>query len=141
LRHRELSKLKSTYADALLAHVNPRTGRIHASFNQTMTATGRLSSSDPNLQNIPVRTPLGRRIRQAFVPGEDDMSILSADYSQVELRIMAHCSGDRALRGAFEAGRDIHRFVAAQVNGVPEDQVTDDMRQRRRPSTSGSSTV
>ncbi|MCD6416713.1 MAG: DNA polymerase I [Planctomycetes bacterium] len=132
LEYRELKKLKSTYADALLGIVHPRTGRVHASFNQTITATGRLSSSAPNLQNIPVRTPLGRRIRAAFVPGEDGMSLLSADYSQVELRIMAHCSGDSGLRRAFEEGRDIHRFVAAQVGGVPEQQVTASMRQQAK---------
>ncbi len=132
LRHRELTKLKSTYADALAEAVNPRTGRVHASFNQTVTATGRLSSSDPNLQNIPVRTALGRRIRSAFVPIEDDMSILGADYSQVELRIMAHCSGDETLRRAFEEDRDIHRFVAAQVYDVPEEDVSDDMRQHAK---------
>ena len=132
LQYRELNKLKSTYADALLDKIHPRTGRIHASFNQTMTATGRLSSSDPNLQNIPVRTQLGRRIREAFVAGGDGMSILSADYSQVELRIMAHCSGDPTLRRAFETDRDIHRFVAAQVNGIAEQDVTDLMRQRAK---------
>ncbi|MFO7959296.1 MAG: DNA polymerase I [Candidatus Brocadiia bacterium] len=132
LEYRELSKLQSTYAEALLEIVNPETGRIHASFNQTVTATGRLSSSDPNLQNIPVRTPLGRRIRQAFVPGDEDMVLISADYSQVELRIMAHCSGDPTLRRAFREDRDIHRFVAAQVNGVPEEEVTSQMRQRAK---------
>jgi DNA polymerase-1 len=132
LRHRELTKLKSTYADALIEMVNAKTGRIHTSFNQTVTATGRLSSSDPNLQNIPVRTELGRRIRRAFVAGAEDMSLLSADYSQVELRIVAHCSGDPALRQAFAADRDIHRFVAAQVNGCAEDEVTDEMRQKAK---------
>jgi DNA polymerase-1 len=132
LRYRELSKLKSTYADALIEMVNEKTGRIHTSFNQTVTATGRLSSSDPNLQNIPVRTELGRRIRQAFVAGADDMSMLSADYSQVELRIVAHCSGDPALREAFAEDRDIHRFVAAQVNDCGEDEVTDEMRQKAK---------
>jgi len=132
LKYRELSKLKSTYADALLSLIDPGTGRIHASFNQTVTATGRLSSSDPNLQNIPVRTPLGRRIRRAFVAGKEDMSLLSADYSQVELRIVAHCSGDPALCRAFEQDRDIHRFVAAQVNEVPEEGVTPEMRQQAK---------
>lgn len=132
LQYRELSKLKSTYADSLLEMVNPETGRIHTSFNQTVTATGRLSSSEPNLQNIPVRTSLGRRIRRAFVAGADDMSLLSADYSQVELRILAHYSADPALRRAFEGDRDIHRFVAAQVNDVPEEEVTDEMRQRAK---------
>ncbi len=132
LEYRELSKLRSTYAEALLELVNEQTGRIHASFNQTVTATGRLSSSDPNLQNIPVRTPLGRRIRRAFVPGEEDMVLLSADYSQVELRIMAHCSKDPTLQEAFRQDRDIHRFVAAQVNGVAEEEVTAEMRQRAK---------
>ncbi len=132
LRYRELSKLKSTYADALLEMVNPETGRVHTSFNQTVTATGRLSSSDPNLQNIPVRTELGRRIRRAFVAGAEDMSLVSADYSQVELRLVAHCSGDPALSRAFQEERDIHRFVAAQVNDLPEEEVTDAMRQQAK---------
>ncbi|MCK4283016.1 MAG: DNA polymerase I [Candidatus Brocadiae bacterium] len=132
LEHRELSKLKSTYADTLMEMVNANTGRVHTSFNQTVTATGRLSSSDPNLQNIPVRTPLGRRIRRAFVAGAQDMSLLGADYSQVELRILAHCSADPTLCEAFEQDRDIHRFVAAQVNDVPEDDVTDQMRQQAK---------
>ncbi|MFW6456750.1 MAG: DNA polymerase I [Planctomycetota bacterium] len=132
LRWRELSKLKSTYADALLEIVNDDTGRLHTSFNQTGTATGRLSSSEPNLQNIPVRTTLGRKIRQAFVPGEPDMVLMSADYSQVELRVLAHCSGDETLKGAFKNGRDIHSFVAAQVNEVDVDEVTPEMRQRAK---------
>jgi DNA polymerase-1 len=132
LDYRELSKLKSTYADALLEMVNEESGRIHTSFNQTVTATGRLSSSDPNLQNIPVRTELGRRLRAAFVAGEPDMSLVSADYSQVELRVLAHCSGDPALRSAFEEGRDIHTFVAAQVHGVEQDEVTPEMRQKAK---------
>jgi DNA polymerase-1 len=132
LQHRELDKLKSTYADALLTLANPGTGRVHTSFNQTVTATGRLSSSDPNLQNIPVRTPLGRRIRRAFVAGAEGFSLLSADYSQVELRMVAHHSSDPALRRAFEQDRDIHRVVAAQVNGVAEDAVTDTMRQQAK---------
>ena len=132
LRFRELSKLKGTYADALRELINKRTGRLHTSFNQTGTATGRLSSTEPNLQNIPVRTPLGKRIRAAFVPGAADMSLLSADYSQVELRVLAHCSGDRALQEAFHRDRDIHRFVAAQVHEVAEDQVTEQMRRRAK---------
>jgi len=132
LRWRELSKLKGTYADALRTLISPRTGLLHTSFNQTGTATGRLSSNEPNLQNIPVRTPLGRRIRTAFVPSEPDMSLLSADYSQVELRVLAHCSGDETLQDAFRRDSDIHRFVAAQVNDVPEDQVTAEMRQQAK---------
>jgi len=132
LRWRELSKLKGTYTDSLAELVNPLTGRLHTSLNQTGTATGRLSSSEPNLQNIPVRTPLGRRIRSSFVPSEEDMSLLSADYSQVELRILAHCSGDETLRAAFRQDRDIHRFVAAQIAGVSEEEVTPQMRQRAK---------
>jgi DNA polymerase-1 len=132
LRWRQLSKLKGTYTDALLEIVSPETGRLHTSFNQTGTATGRLSSSDPNLQNIPVRTPLGRQIRRAFVPGDQDMSLLSADYSQIELRILAHCSGDETLKEAFRNDRDIHSFVAAQINNIDEADVTPEMRQRAK---------
>ena len=117
LRHRELSKLKSTYTDRLPEQVNPVTGRVHTSYHQAVTATGRLSSSDPNLQNIPVRTPAGRKIRQAFVAAPGNV-LLAADYSQIELRIMAHLSGDAALLAAFAAGRDIHRATAAEVFGV-----------------------
>ena len=118
LEHRRLSKLLSTYVGVLPEEVDPRTGRIHASFNQTATATGRLSSSDPNLQNIPVRSDLGSQIRRAFVPTEKDALILAADYSQIELRILAHLSDDAALVEAFERGEDIHASVAAQVAGV-----------------------
>ena len=113
LDYRELAKLKSTYVDALPALVHPKTGRIHASFNQAVTATGRLSVSDPNLQNVPVRTPLGREIRKAFVAGRDDALILSADYSQIELRLLAHLSGDEILCDAFRAGEDIHARTAS----------------------------
>jgi DNA polymerase-1 len=130
LKYRELSKLKSTYTDALQEMIDPDTGRLHASFNQTATATGRLSSSEPNLQNIPVRTRLGRRIRSCFVPREDDMSFLSADYSQVELRLLAHCSGDERLTQAFRDGRDIHTVVTAETHDVSEEEVTSEMRQR-----------
>jgi DNA polymerase-1 len=132
LRYRKLSKLKSTYADALLEIVDESTGRLHTSFNQTGTATGRLSSSEPNLQNIPVRTATGRQIRKAFIPSKAHMLLLSADYSQVELRILAHCSGDETLQRAFNEDRDIHRFVAAQINEVPEEEVTPEMRQRAK---------
>ena len=130
LKYRSLSKLKSTYLDSLPHMVNPKTGRIHASFNQTVTATGRLSSSDPNLQNIPVRTEEGGRIRAAFIPESADQVLLSADYSQIELRLLAHFSGDPELVRAFREGRDIHAFVAAQVNGVELSQVTPAMRSR-----------
>jgi len=124
LEYRELSKLKSTYVDSLPKMVSRRTGRVHASFNQTGAITGRLSSSDPNLQNIPIRTELGKRIREAFVAGEADSVLLSADYSQIELRLLAHFCKDSALLNAFQQGLDIHRAVAAQVNSVPLDEVT-----------------
>jgi DNA polymerase-1 len=127
LEHRGIAKLKSTYADKLPEMVNARTGRVHTSYHQAVAATGRLSSSDPNLQNIPVRTEEGRRIRQAFVP-EPGWALLAADYSQIELRIMAHLSQDEGLRRAFASGADIHRATAAEVFGVTPDAVTDDLR-------------
>ncbi len=127
LEHRTLSKLKSTYTDKLPAMINPKTGRVHTSYHQAVAATGRLSSSDPNLQNIPIRTEEGRRIRQAFVP-EKGFKIVAADYSQVELRIMAHLSGDEGLIRAFAEGADIHRATAAEVFGVAPELVSDDMR-------------
>jgi DNA polymerase-1 len=116
LEHRGLAKLKSTYTDKLPELIDPGTGRLHTSYHQAVAATGRLSSSDPNLQNIPVRSDEGRRIRQAFVP-QDGWRMLAADYSQIELRIMAHLSGDAGLVGAFAAGADIHRATAAEVFG------------------------
>jgi DNA polymerase-1 len=127
LEHRQIAKLKGTYVDALPGLVNPATGRIHASFNQTVAATGRLSSSDPNLQNIPIRREQGRQIRQAFIP-EEGWTLLTADYSQIELRLLAHFSGDAELRRAFAEDRDIHASVAAQTFGVAEKDVTEDMR-------------
>ena len=127
LRHRELSKLKSTYTDRLPVQVNPVTGRVHTSYHQAVTATGRLSSSDPNLQNIPVRTPAGRKIRRAFIAAPGNV-LLAADYSQIELRIMAHLSGDTALLAAFTAGRDIHRATAAEVFGVALSDVSPEQR-------------
>jgi len=130
LEYRSLAKLKNTYVDALGALVHPRTGRVHTSFNQTVAATGRLSSSNPNLQNIPIRTELGRRIRGAFIPQNEGDCILSADYSQIELRLLAHFSKDEALRAAFAADQDIHRFVASQIFDVPLDQVTSEQRSR-----------
>jgi DNA polymerase-1 len=128
LDYRSMSKLKSTYADRLPEQVNPKTGRVHTSYHQAVAATGRLSSSDPNLQNIPVRTEEGRRIRQAFIapPG---FKLVAADYSQIELRIMAHLSGDPRLLEAFALGEDIHRATAAEVfNHKPEDVTTDQRR-------------
>ncbi len=127
LEFRTLAKLKSTYADALPALINPSTGRIHTSFNQFVTATGRLSSSNPNLQNIPVRTPLGLRIREAFVP-EEGCRFLAADYSQIELRILAHCSGEEVLIESFRQGEDIHTRTASEVFGVALEAVTPEMR-------------
>ncbi|RMG31277.1 MAG: DNA polymerase I [Gammaproteobacteria bacterium] len=127
LEWRSLSKLKSTYTDRLPEQVDPRTGRVHTSYHQAVAATGRLSSSDPNLQNIPIRTEEGRRIRRAFV-AEPGYRMVAADYSQIELRIMAHLSGDAGLLQAFAEGRDIHRATAAEVFGVPEDQVTPEQR-------------
>ncbi len=130
LQYRMLNKLRNTYVDKLGALINPRTNRVHASFNQTVTATGRLSSSDPNLQNIPIRTEIGRKIRSAFVPQNNTDCILSADYSQIELRLLAHFSRDEALLKAFAEGRDIHAFVASQIFDVPLDEVTSEMRGR-----------
>ncbi|HEU4592544.1 MAG TPA: DNA polymerase I [Steroidobacteraceae bacterium] len=127
LEHRNLSKLKSTYIDKLPEQINPRTGRVHTSYHQAVAATGRLSSQDPNLQNIPIRTPEGRRIRQAFIAPPGHM-LLAADYSQIELRIMAHLSGDDGLLGAFAADRDIHQATASEVFGTPLDAVTADQR-------------
>jgi DNA polymerase-1 len=128
LEYRQLMKLKSTYVDALPVMVNPDTGRVHTSFNQTVTATGRLSSSDPNLQNIPIRTEEGREIRLAFIPAGDDYKILSADYSQIELRIMAHFANDKTMIESFRSGEDIHRRTAAEVYSVDIKDVTDDQR-------------
>jgi len=127
LEHRTLSKLKSTYTDKLPKMVSPVSGRIHTSYHQAVTATGRLSSSDPNLQNIPIRTSEGRRIRQAFVAPKDS-KIIAADYSQIELRIMAHLSGDKGLTNAFLQGLDVHQATAAEVFGVDLSEVTKDQR-------------
>lgn len=127
LEHRSLSKLKSTYTDRLPEQMNPHTGRVHTSYHQAVASTGRLSSSDPNLQNIPIRTSEGRRIRQAFVP-EPGWVMLAADYSQIELRIMAHLSGDEGLLRAFATGADVHRATAAEVFGVALKEVSPDQR-------------
>lgn len=132
LDYRELQKLKSTYVDALPLLVNRGTGRIHTSYNQAVAATGRLSSTNPNLQNIPIRTIRGREIRKAFVPDNDDYQILSADYSQIELRIMAAFSGDASMTEAFNQGRDIHATTASKVFQVPLEEVTSDMRRKSK---------
>jgi DNA polymerase-1 len=128
LEHRKYAKLKSTYVDALPALVDPSTARIHTTFNQTVTATGRLSSSDPNLQNIPIRTEEGQQIRGAFLPGEPGWRFVAADYSQIELRVLAHLSGDTAMKQAFASGEDIHVRTAAAVHGIGPADVTDAMR-------------
>lgn len=127
LEHRGLSKLKSTYTDKLPLQINQTTGRVHTSYNQTGAATGRMSSSDPNLQNIPIRSEIGRRIRQAFVADRGNC-ILAADYSQIELRIMAHLSGDQGLLDAFHNGLDIHRATAAEVFDTELEQVDNEQR-------------
>jgi len=131
LDYRSLAKLKSTYTDALPKLIHPQTGRLHTSFNQALTATGRLSSSEPNLQNIPIRTEEGGRIREAFIPAEGNV-LLSADYSQVELRILAHLAGEEVLREAFERGEDIHRRTASEIFGVFPDMVTAEMRRQAK---------
>ncbi len=132
LEYRKLMKLKSTYVDALPRLVSPRTGRLHTSFNQTVTATGRLSSSDPNLQNIPIRTALGRKIRRAFIPASPEDWILSADYSQIELRMLAHLSGDPGLKAAFERGEDIHTSTAAAIFNLSPAEVTPEHRRKAK---------
>ncbi|MFQ5502595.1 MAG: DNA polymerase, partial [Phycisphaerae bacterium] len=132
LENRELAKLKGTYVDALPEMVSNRTGRIHPSFHQTGAITGRLSCSDPNLQNIPIRSELGAQIRRAFVPGESGNVLIKADYSQIELRVLAHFSQDKALMAAFAEDRDIHAFVASQLAGIPIDQVTKEQRSRAK---------
>ncbi len=131
MEYRELSKLENTYLDALPRLVNPETGRLHTSFNQTVASTGRLSSSDPNLQNIPIRRELGRDIRRGFVP-RTGWTLLAVDYSQIELRLLAHLSGDSAFVAAFNAGGDIHRETASIIFGVPIDQVSSEMRARAK---------
>lgn len=128
LEYRELAKLKSTYIDALPKLISPATGRLHTTFNQTVTATGRLSSSNPNLQNIPTRTDLGSQIREAFIPAHKDEKLLAADYSQIELRLLADLSGDEALQQAFKDGEDIHTATSMEVFDVPRDKVTEQMR-------------
>jgi DNA polymerase-1 len=131
LEYRQLLKLKSTYIDGLRA-LSLATGKVHTTYNQTITTTGRLSSTEPNLQNIPIRMELGRKIRRAFVPSEPDWLILAADYSQIELRILAHMSGDEKLQEAFSLGEDIHARTASEVFGVPRDEVTSDLRRRAK---------
>lgn len=132
LSYRKLVKLKNTYLDALPQLVNPQTGRVHTSYNQTVAATGRLSSSNPNLQNIPIRTEIGREIRKAFIASDENSVILSADYSQIELRIMAHLSQDENMIESFRQNLDIHAATAAQIFDIPLDQVTSDHRRKAK---------
>lgn len=137
LEYRGLKKLLSTYIDALPELINPETGKIHTSFNQTITATGRLSSTNPNLQNIPIRDELGREIRKAFIPDNEDCTFFSADYSQIELRIMAHLSRDEHMIEAFRSGADIHSATAAKIYGIPVEEVTGDMRRKAKTANFG----
>ncbi len=137
LEYRQLTKLKSTYVDALPELINLETGRIHTSYNQAVTATGRLSSTNPNLQNIPIRTERGRKIRKAFVPKDEQHVLLAADYSQIELRIMAALSKDEHLIAAFKQGLDIHSATAARIFGVPLEEVTSDMRRKAKTANFG----
>jgi DNA polymerase-1 len=132
LQHRGLSKLKSTYVDALPLQVHPRTGRVHSSFNQALAATGRLASNNPNLQNIPIKTPEGAKVREAFIPRDENHLLLSADYSQIELRLIAEISGDEAMLEAFQKNQDIHRATAAKVYGVPYEEVTSEQRRNAK---------
>jgi DNA polymerase-1 len=132
IEYRQYAKLKSTYVDSLAGLIHPETGRVHTSFKQDVAATGRLSSKDPNLQNIPVRTDDGRQIRSAFLPGEPGWKLLAADYSQIELRVLAHFCGDPALQTAFATDQDVHALVASEVHGVPLGEVTREMRRRAK---------
>jgi len=132
LEYRQLVKLKSTYVDGLIGIINPDTGRIHTKLNQTVTATGRLSSTEPNLQNIPIRTENGRQIRKVFIPRSNEYTLVDADYSQIELRILAHISGDRGLLDAFIRNEDIHTRTASEVLGIELTEVTPLMRGRAK---------
>ena len=132
LEYRALTKLKSTYVDALPKLVNPRTTHIHTSYNQAVAATGRLSSTNPNLQNIPIRSAEGREVRKAFVPRNNEFTLLAADYSQVELRIIAHLSRDKNMMADFNANKDIHSTTAARVYGISENDVTTEMRRNAK---------
>ncbi len=132
LEYRQLTKLRSTYIEGLIPLINEEDGKIHAHFMQTVAATGRISCTEPNLQNIPIRTELGRKLRKAFIPDDEDHTLVGADYSQIELRVLAHMSQDQALIDAFNHGEDIHRATAANVLGVPEDEITPDERSRAK---------
>jgi DNA polymerase-1 len=133
LEYRQVSKLKSTYLDALPDMVNPTTGRVHTSYSQTGSATGRMSSSDPNLQNIPIRTEMGRQVRKAFVADSPDWLLFSADYSQIELRVLAHLSQDSGLLEAFQRGEDIHSSTASLMFDVPLNDVDAEQQTSTKP--------
>jgi DNA polymerase-1 len=137
LEFRGVKKLLSTYIEPLPGYIQPRTGKIHTTFNQALTATGRLSSSKPNLQNIPIRTERGKEIRRAFIPSSPDGIILAADYSQIELRIMAHLSCDSHLIEAFRSGEDVHKATAAKIFGISTDEVTSDQRRIAKTANFG----
>ena len=137
LDYRGLRKLLSTYIEPFAQYISPSDGRVHTTFNQALTSTGRLSSSNPNLQNIPIRTEQGREIRKAFVPGEPGWVMMSADYSQIELRVMAHLCGDEHLRQAFRDGLDIHAATAAKIFGVPVEEVSADQRRMAKTANFG----
>ena len=132
LEYRTLSKLKSTYIEGLIPLISETDGKVHAHFNQTVTTTGRISCTEPNLQNIPIRQEMGRKLRKAFIPDSDDCVLVGADYSQIELRVLAHMSADQALIEAFNRGEDIHRATAANVLGVPEEEITIEERSRAK---------
>src|SRR6185436_10255660 len=136
LEHRELSKLKSTYVDALPLAINPATGRVHTSYKQTGSVTGRIASESPNLQNIPIRTELGREVRKAFIAAKG-CQLVAADYSQIELRVAAHVSQDPTLLEAFRRGEDIHAATAAAVLGIPAEQVTKEQRRQAKCVAAG----
>ena len=127
LQYRQLVKLKTTYAEGLLSVINPETGKIHSSFNQTVTVTGRISSTEPNLQNIPIKIEMGRKIRKVFIPSSEDFQLLDADYSQIELRVLAHITGDENMIDAFLRNEDIHAYTASKVFGIPVEEVTSTM--------------
>ena len=132
LEYRQLVKLKSTYVEGLINVINPDTGKIHSSFNQTVTVTGRISSTEPNLQNIPIKLEMGRKIRKVFIPSSEDFILLDADYSQIELRVLAHITGDKNMIEAFKDNEDIHTSTASKVFGIPKEEVTPLMRTRAK---------
>ncbi|NLC68970.1 MAG: DNA polymerase I, partial [Clostridiaceae bacterium] len=132
LEYRKLMKLKSTYTDGLIGMFNPKTGKIHSKFNQAVVVTGRISSTEPNLQNIPVKMEMGRKIRRVFEPSDENFILVDADYSQIELRVLAHISGDENLIAAFKNNEDIHTSTASKVFGIPMDKVTPLMRNRAK---------